>query len=164
MKKFKFYFLRALPIIFVLVVIAFFAMLIDMQKKVDEMYVYNETDDVTLNSVYEENDEKLEDNNDVDNTAIKNEIKNEVSNVTIVEKNPTNMTQEQREELVTVDNKQKAVDMVKAKYDTGNGMEFFCDSVLSSGEFVVASKAKGSSSISAYYKVNLETEKISRMF
>ena len=43
-------------------------------------------------------------------------------------------------------------------------MIFFCDSVLSTGEFIVAAKSASSSSISAYYKVNLTTGEVSIMF
>ena len=85
-----------------------------------------------------------------------------VSNVTVIEKSPDTMSNEDREEVVTTDNKQKAVDLVKAKY--GTGMNYFCDSVLASGEFVVAARMKGSSTVSAYYKVNIETVNIRLMY
>ena len=48
MKKFKYYFLRSLPIILIVLVIATFAMIADMQEKVDEMYEYNEDEEVNI--------------------------------------------------------------------------------------------------------------------
>lgn len=163
MKKFKYYFLRSLPIILIVLVIATFAMVADMQEKVDEMYEYNEDEEVNI-VVTNKDNETVTDTveNEVTNEIL-NETKNEVvSNVTVIEKSPDTMSNEDREEVVTTDNKQKAVDLVKAKY--GTGMNYFCDSVLASGEFVVAARMKGSSTVSAYYKVNIETGKITLMY
>lgn len=163
MKKFKYYFLRSLPIILIVLIIATFAMVSDMQEKVDEMYEYNEDEEVNTEVTNKDNgtySDTIE--NEVTNEIL-NEIKNEiVSNVTVIEKSPDTMSNKDREQVVTTDNKQKAVDLVKAKY--GTSMNYFCDSVLASGEFVVAARMQGSSTISAYYKVNIETGKITLMY
>lgn len=163
MKKFKYYFLRSLPIILIVLIIATFVMIADMQEKVDEMYEYNEDEEVNTVVINKDNGTVTDTvENEVTNEVL-NEIKNEVvSNVTVIEKSPDTMSNEDREQVVTTDNKQKAVDLVKAKY--GTGMNYFCDSVLASGEFVVAAKMPGSSTVSAYYKVNIETGKITLMY
>lgn len=163
MKKFKYYFLRSLPIILIVLIIATFVMIADMQEKVDEMYEYNEDEEVNTVVTNKDNGTVTDTvENEVTNEVL-NEIKNEVvSNVTVIEKSPDTMSNEDREQVVTTDNKQKAVDLVKAKY--GTGMNYFCDSVLASGEFVVAAKMQGSSTVSAYYKVNIETGKITLMY
>ena len=163
MKKFKYYFLRSLPIILIVLVIATFAMIADMQEKVDEMYEYNEDEEVNIVVTNKDNGTVTDTvENEVTNEIL-NETKNEVvSNVTVIEKSPDTMSNEDREEVVTTDNKQKAVDLVKAKY--GSGMNYFCDSVLASGEFVVAARMKGSATVIAYYKVNIETGKITLMY
>lgn len=163
MKKFKYYFLRSLPIILIVLIIATFAMVADMQEKVDEMYEYNEDEEVNTVVTNKDNGTVTDTvENEVTNEVL-NEIKNEVvSNVTVIEKSPDTMSNEDREQVVTTDNKQKAVDLVKAKY--GTGMNYFCDSVLASGEFVVAARMQGSSTVSAYYKVNIETGKITLMY
>lgn len=172
MKKFKYYFLRSLPIIFIVLFIASFIMLTDIQNRVDKMNVENtineerEIEDV----VNEKEDKEVESlvQNEVVKNKVENTVKNEVNNttnkVTVIEKNQGTITEEEKDELNTDDNKEKAVKLVKDKYDTGSGMIFFCDSVLSTGEFVVAAKSSSSSSISAYYKVNLTTGEVSIMF
>lgn len=163
MKKFKYYFLRSLPIILIVLIIATFVMVADMQEKVDEMYEYNEDEEVNTVVTNKDNGTVTDTvENEVTNEIL-NETKNEVvSNVTVIEKSPDTMSNEDREQVVTTDNKQKAVDLVKAKY--GTGMNYFCDSVLASGEFVVAARMQGSSTVSAYYKVNIETGKITLMY
>lgn len=167
MKKFKYYFLRSLPIILIVLIIVTFAMIADMQEKVDDMYEYNEDEEVNTVVTNKDNGTvtdtvENEVTNEVTNEVF-NETKNEVvSNVTVIEKSPDTMSNEDREQIVTTDNKQKAVDLVKAKY--GTGMNYFCDSVLASGEFVVAARMQGSSTVSAYYKVNIETGKITLMY
>lgn len=163
MKKFKYYFLRSLPIILIVLIIATFVMITDMQEKVDEMYENNNDEEVNTVVTNKDNGTVTDTvENEVTNEVL-NEIKNEVvSNVTVIEKSPDTMSNEDREQVVTTDNKQKAVDLVKAKY--GTGMNYFCDSVLASGEFVVAARMQGSTTVSAYYKVNIETGKITLMY
>lgn len=163
MKKFKYYFLRSLPIILIVLIIVTFVMITDMQEKVDEMYENNNDEEVNTVVTNKDNGTVTDTvENEVTNEVL-NEIKNEVvSNVTVIEKSPDTMSNEDREQVVTTDNKQKAVDLVKAKY--GTGMNYFCDSVLASGEFVVAARMQGSTTVSAYYKVNIETGKITLMY
>ena len=138
-------------------------MITDMQEKVDEMYENNNDEEVNTVVTNKDNGTVTDTvENEVTNEVL-NEIKNEVvSNVTVIEKSPDTMSNEDREQVVTTDNKQKAVDLVKAKY--GTGMNYFCDSVLASGEFVVAARMQGSTTVSAYYKVNIETGKITLMY
>ena len=180
MKNFKYYFLRSLPIIFIVLVIASFIMLCDIQNRVDKMNAENtvkeEVEEVKNEvEVTEEDEEKvvdnvteeiIEDNEEEEKEEVKNTVKNEVTNtnVTVIEKNKSSLTDAEKDELNTDDNKEKAVKLVKEKYDTGSGMIFFCDSVLSTGEFIVGAKSSSSSSISAYYKVNLTTGEVSIMF
>lgn len=181
MKNFKYYFLRSLSIIFIVLVIASIIMLFDIQSKVDKMKAENTINEEKQEEVKNEIEEK-EETDEVENEIlenivedeeveeekepeVKNTVKNEVKNtVTVIEKNQSSLTDEEQDELNTDDNKEKAVALVKQKYDTGSGMIFFCDSVLSTGEFIVAAKSASSSSISAYYKVNLTTGEVSIMF
>lgn len=181
MKNFKYYFLRSLPVIFIILVIASIIMLFDIQSKVDKMKAENTINEEKQEEVKNEIEEK-EETDEVENEIlenivedeeveeekepeVKNTVKNEVKNtVTVIEKNQSSLTDEEQDELNTDDNKEKAVALVKQKYDTGSGMIFFCDSVLSTGEFIVAAKSASSSSISAYYKVNLTTGEVSIMF
>ena len=181
MKNFKYYFLRSLPVIFIILVIASIIMLCDIQNKVDKMKAENTINEEIQEEVKNEIEEK-EETDEVENEVaeniveekdveeekepeVKNTVKNEVKNtVTVIEKNQSSLTDEEQDELNTDANKEKAVTLAKQKYDTGSGMIFFCDSVLSTGEFIVAAKSSSSSSISAYYKVNLTTGEVSIMF
>ena len=181
MINFKYYFLRSLPVIFIILVIASIIMLFDIQSKVDKMKAENTINEEKQEEVKNEIEEK-EETDEIENEIlenivedeeveeekepeVKNTVKNEVKNtVTVIEKNQSSLTDEEQDELNTDDNKEKAVALVKQKYDTGSGMIFFCDSVLSTGEFIVAAKSDSSSSISAYYKVNLTTGEVSIMF
>ena len=174
MKNFKYYFLRSLPVIFIVLFVASFIMLADIQNRVDKMNAENtvneekesENEEV-VNEIEDEEVENLVQNEIVENkveNTVKNEVNNTTNKVTVIEKNQGTITDEEKDELNTDDNKEKAVKLVKDKYDTGSGMIFFCDSVLSTGEFVVAAKSSSSSSISAYYKVNLTTGEVTIMF
>ena len=166
MEKFKYYFLRSLPILFVLAVIVTFAMLFDMQKKVDEMYEYDEENKnsvVNNESTIITDDESNLDSNIINELNTSNEVAN-VSNVTVIEKNTSMITEEEKEQMNTDNNKEKAVKLVKNKYGENSNVIYFCDSVLSTGEFVVAEKNVSSSSISNYYKVNITTGEVSIMF
>ena len=89
MKKFKYYFLRSLPIILIVLIIATFVMIADMQEKVDEMYEYNEDEEVNTVVINKDNGTVTDTvENEVTNEVL-NEIKNEVvSNVTVIEKSP----------------------------------------------------------------------------
>lgn len=180
MKNFKYYFLRSLPIIFIVLVIASIIMLFDIQKRVDKMNAENtvkqeneevknevekETEEVENEVVENVVEEVKEEEEEEPKEEVKNTVKNEVKNtVTVIEKNQSSLTEEEKDELNTDDNKEKAVKLVKEKYDTGSGMIFFCDSVLSTGEFIVGAKSSSSSTISAYYRVNLTTGEVSIMF
>ena len=168
MEKVKEKFLKSLPIIFVVIVVITFALIFSMQEKVDEK-IYNDISETVNNenkvtegvTIDEDKDVQNEiEENVVENTTeniVENKVKNEIGKNVV---NQNVISEEKYKEISTIDNKEKAVKLVKEEYDTGDGTVFFCDSVLNSGEFVVAAKEANSSTISAYYKVDLETEKI----
>lgn len=163
MEKFKEKFLKALPIIFVVIVVITFVLIFSMQEKVDEK-IYNDISETVNNENKVAEDVIIDEDKDVQNVVentVENIVENKVKNETgknVVNQNV--ISEEKYKEISTIDNKEKAVKLVKEEYDTGDGTVFFCDSVLNSGEFVVAAKEANSSTISAYYKVDLETEKI----
>ena len=163
MEKFKEKFLKALPIIFVVIVGITFVLIFSMQEKVDEKIYNNITESASNENKIAEDviiDEDKDVQNVVENTVeniVENKVKNETGKNVV---NQNVISEEKYKEISTIDNKEKAVKLVKEEYDTGDGTVFFCDSVLNSGEFVVAAKEANSSTISAYYKVDLETEKI----
>ncbi len=163
MEKFKEKFLKALPIIFVVIVVITFVLIFSMQEKVDEKIYNNITESASNENKIAEDviiDEDKDVQNVVENTVeniVENKVKNETGKNVV---NQNVISEEKYKEISTIDNKEKAVKLVKEEYDTGDGTVFFCDSVLNSGEFVVAAKEANSSTISAYYKVDLETEKI----
>ena len=162
-EKFKEKFLKALPIIFVVIVGITFVLIFSMQEKVDEKIYNNITESASNENKIAEDviiDEDKDVQNVVENTVeniVENKVKNETGKNVV---NQNVISEEKYKEISTIDNKEKAVKLVKEEYDTGDGTVFFCDSVLNSGEFVVAAKEANSSTISAYYKVDLETEKI----
>ena len=162
-EKFKEKFLKALPIIFVVIVVITFVLIFSMQEKVDEKIYNNITESASNENKIAEDviiDEDKDVQNVVENTVeniVENKVKNETGKNVV---NQNVISEEKYKEISTIDNKEKAVKLVKEEYDTGDGTVFFCDSVLNSGEFVVAAKEANSSTISAYYKVDLETEKI----
>ena len=169
MEKVKEKFLKSLPIIFVIIVVITFILIFSMQEKVDEK-IYNDISESTNNEnkvaedvlideekdIQNETEENVVENNTTEN-IVENKVKNETGKNVV---NQNVISEEKYKEISTIDNKEKAVKLVKEEYDTGDGTVFFCDSVLNSGEFVVAAKEANSSTISAYYKVDLETEKI----
>ena len=162
----KFNFLKLLPIIFVLVVIITFAMMFDIKKRI-ENGEYKGAENIVENTTVEETEEVVEnvvenvvddkDNEDEEEEEIEEEEEESTINTNVI-------SDKKREEISTIDNKEKAVKMVEKKYGTDDNLMYFCDSILKSGEFIVGVKEKDSSTVSAYYKVDLEAETIKLMY
>ena len=70
---------------------------------------------------------------------------------------------EDSDNVYAQDKTAEAIKLVKNLYSNADNIEVMCDSILSTGEYVVSVKDKDSQSIKAFYKVNLETETISEM-
>lgn len=159
----KFNFLKLLPIIFVIVVIVTFVMMFDIKNKIENGEIKGAEN--TVENKVEEVEEKVE-------NVVENVVEEKVDEDEEEEDEPeeestinTNVISDQkREEISTIDNKEKAVKMVEKKYGTDKNLVYFCDSILKSGEFIVGVKEKNSSTVSAYYKVDLEAETIKLMY
>ena len=161
--------LKSIPIIFIIIVILTLRMLFKMNNKLeDEMYNYEQENYVEENNeipFVEETKNEVENVlNEVKN-EVKNETKNEVKNTNKTKKETKNTISEQkREQINTIDNKEKAVELVKKIYDKKDGTVFYVDSMLNTGEYLVASKNPESSQVTGYFKVDVETETVESIY
>ena len=128
MKKFKYYFLRSLPIILIVLIIATFAMIADMQEKVDDMYEYNEDEEVNTVDTNKDNGTVTDTVEKEVTNEVTNEVFNEtkievVSNVTVIEKSPDTMSNEDREQIIQETYKDGITKFVCAGYNIPSSLD-----------------------------------------
>ena len=106
-------------------------------------------------------------NNEViENTMFQNLVTNSVQTNVVVE----NKVEENKENVIsiyetdsdegTTDKKQQAINLVKEKWGADDTVTYRCDSVLPSGEYVIAVISKKSAEVKNYFKVNLENKTV----
>jgi len=123
---------------------------------------------VNKNEIEDENDV----NNDFENTQIINEeIESDEVIEEVVENNISNEDNEKTEKEenavmnppvaskpAVTDQKQKAIELVKAEWGEDDTVSYVFDYINEKGEYVIAVKDKASATVKNYFRVNLETE------
>lgn len=126
-----------------------------------------EEENIVDNSVVEEN--IVEENTIAENTIIEentvveqNVVSNELVENKVSEENTKKIetVYEQDNDVGSTDKKQEAINLVKQKWGQDDTVTFRCDSVTSSGEYIVAVVDKNGSGVKNYFKVNLEKNEV----
>jgi len=134
--------LKLMPIIVVVIVCITFYMIFDINRKVEEIN-YN------TDNILEVNTDAIDENKTTENTNIENTLEEDSSPVA-------------KDEFAegTTDKKQQAIDLVKEKWGEDSTVSFRCDSVNSSGEYIIAVISKSSATVKNYFKVNLKDKTV----
>ena len=117
--------------------------------------------------------------NEVENTVFEDIYSNEIENIVVEETNTVNefnvsnepksneikestmsTIYEQNNDVGSTDKKQEAINLVKQKWGEDITVTFRCDSITSSGEYIIAVTSKSSAMVLNYFKVNLETKTV----
>ena len=141
--------LKIIPVLAIICVVAFLYMAIKMNLnlgKAENEIVENITK--TVSNVVE--------------TPV---VENKVEDIQIAPENKIveDIGGEDSDNVYAQDKTAEAIKLVKNLYSNADNIVVMCDSILSTGEYVVSVKDKDSQSVKAFYKVNLETETISEM-
>ena len=141
--------LKIIPVLAIICVIAFLYMAIKMNFNLDKA----------------ENDAVENVTKTVSNTVETPVVENKVEDIQIAPENKIveDNGGEDSDNIYAQDKTTEAIKLVKNLYSNADNIVVMCDSVLSTGEYVVSVKDKDSQSVKAFYKVNLETETITEM-
>jgi len=141
--------LKIIPVLAIICVIAFLYMAIKMNFNLDKA----------------ENDAVENVTKTVSNTVETPVVENRVEDIQIAPENKIveDNGGEDSDNIYAQDKTTEAIKLVKNLYSNADNIVVMCDSVLSTGEYVVSVKDKDSQSVKAFYKVNLETETITEM-
>jgi len=141
--------LKVIPVLAIICVIAFLYMAIKMNFNLDKA----------------ENDTVENITKTVSNTVETPVVENRVEDIQIAPENKIveDNGGEDSDNIYAQDKTTEAIKLVKNLYSNADNIVVMCDSVLSTGEYVVSVKDKDSQSVKAFYKVNLETETITEM-
>ena len=141
--------LKVIPVLAIICVIAFLYMAIKMNFNLDKA----------------ENDVVENVTKTVSNTVETPVVENRVEDIQIAPENKIveDNGGEDSDNIYAQDKTTEAIKLVKNLYSNADNIVVMCDSVLSTGEYVVSVKDKDSQSVKAFYKVNLETETITEM-
>ena len=141
--------LKVIPVLAIICVIAFLYMAIKMNFNLDKA----------------ENDAVENVTKTVSNTVETPVVENRVEDIQIAPENKIveDNGGEDSDNIYAQDKTTEAIKLVKNLYSNADNIVVMCDSVLSTGEYVVSVKDKDSQSVKAFYKVNLETETITEM-
>jgi len=141
--------LKIIPVLAIICVIAFLYMAIKMNFNLDKA----------------ENDTVENITKTVSNTVETPVVENRVEDIQIAPENKIveDNGGEDSDNIYAQDKTTEAIKLVKNLYSNADNIVVMCDSVLSTGEYVVSVKDKDSQSVKAFYKVNLETETITEM-
>ncbi len=92
-------------------------------------------------------------------------VENKVEDIQVAPENKIveDVGGEDSDNVYAQDKTAEAIKLVKNLYSNADNIVVMCDSILSTGEYVVSVKDKDSQSVKAFYKVNLETETITEM-
>ena len=164
-----------IPIVVCIIVGATLFIVFDIKRKADEKsfsveYIEDEEKNIENNEIEntEIEDEEQLNNNIIQNTAMENITSNNIvqNNVTTERTSTQNAEQtttsiyETDSDAGTTDKKQQAINLVKEKWGEDDTVTYRCDSVTSSGEYIIAVISKNSAVVKNYFKVNLETKSV----
>lgn len=144
-------------LIAVILVILVIVLCCTIGGKKDNTNTTNETitNDILENDIVE---------NEVETNTVANEIEENDSEEKIIENvlevKPQGTVYESNSDIGTTDKKQEAINLVKQKWGEDNSVTFRCDSINSSGEYIIAVVSKESASVKNYFKVNLDTQTV----
>ena len=140
------------PGVCILVVVITFAILFDLQNKVEEVnYGTENIADDMVDEEWIENTITEEENILVDNTTIVENSENVIEDDYV--------TNPEEDELSNV-NQESATDLVKKYWGEDNTVYFTNEGTNSNGEYIVAVRQKTSTTVKSYFKVNLETKTV----
>lgn len=145
------------PGICVLVVIITFALLFNMQSKIEKASNENNTDsenivaeNVVSENIIDENivgNEVVEDTNTIaENTTTENSVQDEVVS--------------SDEDRYSENRQKKAIELVEEHWGEDDTVYFTNEGINSDAEYVVAVRLKTSTAVKNYFKVNIETGKV----
>lgn len=141
-------------VLIIIVIISCFT----LGKKDNKNEVTNEIVNEIENEVANEITNSVE--NEVEtNTAVENKVE-EVVIENVIEVKPQGTIYETNSDIGTTDKKQEAINLVKEKWGEDDTVTFRCDSVTSSGEYIIAVVSKEAATVKNYFKVNLATKSV----
>lgn len=109
-------------------------------------------------------DENIVSENIVDNNIVENDVAENTSVSTNNDSNinPSNpqSVYETNTDIGTTNKKQEAINLVKEKWGEDNTVTFSCDSVTTSGEYIVAVTSIQTATVKNYFIVNLENKTV----
>ena len=114
--------------------------------------------------------------NEVQNTATENVVTNNVEVKNIVETNKTvdnqasnkvenlpistNDAYKEGSDVGTTEKKQEAIDLVKKTWGEDKTVSFRCDSITSTGEYIIVVVSNETATVKNYFRVNLENKTV----
>ena len=133
--------------------------------------------DIEVNNQPEENKSVTETIIDEENAVNENNVEpenvidedNTVQNTTVVPENKTNPKPTdvvpssavyENSDVGTTDKKEQAINLVKAQWGEDSTVTFRCDSVTSSGEYIIAVVSSETASVKNYFIVNLDKKTV----
>lgn len=158
-----------IPIVICIIVAITIYMVFDIKNKVEKQsysveYINDEEEIIENNEIEVEEQEET---NTIQNTIIENIANENITQNNVVSKNETQKNNEKTTSIYetdsdagTTDKKQQAINLVKEKWGNDDTVTYRCDSVTSSGEYIIAVISKNSAVVRNYFKVNLETKSV----
>lgn len=158
-----------IPIVICIIVAITIYMVFDIKNKVEKKsysveYINDEEEIIENNEIEVEEQEET---NTIENTIIENIANENITQNNVVSKNETQKNNEKTTSIYetdsdagTTDKKQQAINLVKEKWGNDDTVTYRCDSVTSSGEYIIAVISKNSAVVRNYFKVNLETKSV----
>ncbi len=151
--------IKILIIIILIILVCLICFFTFRNSKTEEVNVpVNETNEISENmkNIVEENE------------IISNEVEDKVNSQEETQTNPVTPTDivpsssvyESNTDVGTTDKKQEAIDLVKEKWGEDSSVTFRCDSVTTSGEYIIAVVSLETASVRNYFKVNLESKTV----
>lgn len=125
------------------------------ENKVENETVIDEENIVDEN-ITNEPENVVDENNTTENTAVVPENKVSSKPADVV---PSSAVYE-NSDVGTTDKKEQAINLVKAQWGEDNTVTFRCDSVTSSGEYIIAVVSSETASVKNYFIVNLEKKTV----
>lgn len=125
------------------------------ENKIINESIVDEENVVEENVIEPEN--VIDENNTVKNTAVVPENKVDASKPTDVV--PSSAVYE-NSDVGTTDKKEQAINLVKQQWGEDSTVTFRCDSVTSSGEYIIAVVSSETASVKNYFIVNLDKKTV----
>ena len=143
-------------ILFVGVVFATFKLTSKDSKVENEPQENKEEENIVDENITNESENVVDENNTTENTAVVPENKVSSKPADVV---PSSAVYE-NSDVGTTDKKEQAINLVKAQWGEDNTVTFRCDSVTSSGEYIIAVVSSETASVKNYFIVNLEKKTV----